>query len=235
VYLEGKRHEEQLVVDSACQIWVEEEEEWLDALVEKAVLTQVPNTDLSFRRFSITYMPREADAPVTEHELSADRLRIKLPAGMSLEDAHRMVEKLATGEALTIEEAHVPVDETTGMGEWSTVEVHEIDESEEAVAQREAEAETVEAKRMEDERRANTLDDFSSQGDNALGAFNPWGGNYKGIDLEHETASAKKARAEEIMIEADGDVGFKRRVKKGGDGQTQQKKKQRRIRREDDD
>ncbi|TMW57094.1 hypothetical protein Poli38472_003019 [Pythium oligandrum] len=236
VYLEGKRHEEQLVVGSACQIWVEEADEWLDALIEKAVVHRVPNTELTFRRFSITYMSPMANAPVTETELLADRLRIRLPDVMTIEDAERMIQKVESGEAETIEEAHIPVDETTGMGEWSTVVIHEIDESEEAVAQRQAEAELAEAKQAEEEKRREALEDFSGQGDDALGAFNPWGGSYKGIELDAESASSRKAREEEIMIQTDGDVGFKKRKTNDSTGsQDKKKKKQRRIRTEDDD
>ncbi|KAF1331571.1 hypothetical protein FI667_g4121, partial [Globisporangium splendens] len=231
VFLEGKRHEDKLETGSACQIWVEELDEWLDALIEKTVVHTIPNTDLSFRRFTITYMAPGVPQPTTEAEVRSDRLRIKMPAGMTLETAQRMILNLQNGGTTTAEEAvkaQVIVDEETGMGEWSTVVVREIDESEEAIAQREAEAQAETDKIAEEEKRREALEDFSSQGDNALGAFNPWGGSYKGVQIDKDLTEIKRAREEEIMITTNGSVGFKKR-KKANSG-----KKQKRIRSEDD-
>uniref|UniRef100_K3WLJ6 Matrin-type domain-containing protein n=1 Tax=Globisporangium ultimum (strain ATCC 200006 / CBS 805.95 / DAOM BR144) TaxID=431595 RepID=K3WLJ6_GLOUD len=232
VFLEGKRHEDKLETGSACQIWVEELDEWLDALIEKTVVHTIPNTDLSFRRFTITYMVPGVPQPTTETEVRSDRLRIKMPAGVTLETAQRMILEMQNGDTTTVEEAvkaQVVIDEETGMGEWSTVVVREIDESEEAIAQREAEAQAEADKIAEEEKRREALEDFSSQGDNALGAFNPWGGSYKGVQIDKDLSEVKRAREEEIMITTNGSVDFKKR-KKANLG-----KKQKRIRSEDDD
>ncbi|EGZ21261.1 hypothetical protein PHYSODRAFT_497071 [Phytophthora sojae] len=221
VYLEGKKHETQLETGSACQIWVEEAEQWIDALVERATVHTVPNTELSFRRFTVMYMlPPSEDAeknedkpkPVTEHEVLADRLRIPLPANVTLEAAEKMVDQWRNGGDAAGVETHAPVviDETTGMGEWSTVEVRQIDESPEAVAKRAAEAEAEASRLAEEQKRMDALEDFSSQGDNALGAFNPWGGSYK----------------EEINITTNRNVSFKKR--------GQKKQKRRRIHTDDE-
>lgn len=216
---------------------MEEIEEWLPALIEKAFVHMIPNTDLSFRKFTIAYMVPGQPQPVTEKEIRSNRLRIKMPAGMTLEAAQRMIRQMqgigdTEEEAATVYQEPVVIDEETGMGEWSTVVVREIDESDEAVAKQDAEAQAEAERLAEEEKRREALEDFSSQGDNALGAFNPWGGSYKGVQLEVKDSSNGSKRAkgeEEIMITTNGDVGFKKRKKAGGD------KKQKRIRTSGDD
>ncbi|KAJ0402935.1 hypothetical protein P43SY_005920 [Pythium insidiosum] len=242
VYLDGKRHETQLITGSACQIWSDEHDEWIDALVENAVVQRIPNTDRSFARYVITYMAPGATEPVTEQDVRSDRLRIALPAGVTLEDAERLLQKVDAGDAETVMQAHIPIDESTGMGEWSTVVVREIDESAEAIARREEEAAREEATRVKQEQQREGLEDFSGQGDNALGAFNPWGGSYKGIELDKETAKSRQAREEEIMIQTNGNVAFKKRCKaetsddaNGAFKSAKKAKKQRRIRTDDDE
>ncbi|KAL3663515.1 hypothetical protein V7S43_011403 [Phytophthora oleae] len=239
VYLEGKKHGTQLETGSACQIWVEEAEQWIDALVEQATVHTIPNTDLSFRRFTVMYMlPPSEEAeqkgekakPMTEREVLADRLRIPLPSSVTLEAAEKMVDQWRNGGDAAQEEAMPPVviDETTGMGEWSTVEVRQIDESPEAVAKRAAEAEAEAEHLAEEQKRLDALEDFSGQGDNALGAFNPWGGTYKGVNLDDSSAVSADGssapapkREEEINISTNGNVSFKKR--------GQKKQKRRRI------
>ncbi|RQM15907.1 hypothetical protein DD237_002721 [Peronospora effusa] len=241
VYLEGKKHETQLESGSACQIWVEEVEQWLDALVEQATVHTVPNTDLAFRRFTVMYMlpPSEEGLtngdkakPITERDVLADRLRIPLPTNVTLETAEKMVNQWRTGETAEVATwAPVVIDETTGMGEWSTVEVRHIDESEEAVAKRAEEAEAEAIRLAEERKRLDALDHSSTQGDNALGAFNPWGGNYKGVNVEDAadaTANglSSSRREEEINITTNGNVSFKKR--------GQKKQKRRRIHTDDE-
>ena len=228
VYLEGKKHEMQLERGSACQIWVEEVEQWMDALVEQVTVHIVPNTDLTFKRFTVMYMlpPSEEGLengekakPSTEHDVLADRLRIPLPTNVTLEAAEQMVEQWRNGgtaEAATW--APVVIDETTGMGEWITVEVRHIDESEEAVAKRAEEAEAEATRLAEERKRLDALDPSFMQEDNALGAFNPWGGNYKGVNVEDAadaTATGlSSSRREEINITTNGNISFKKRGQK---------------------
>ncbi|KAG1708920.1 hypothetical protein DVH05_022552 [Phytophthora capsici] len=243
VYLEGKKHSSQIETGSACQIWVEEAEQWIDALVEQATVHTVPNTELSFRRFSVMYMlPLSEEAgnkgekakPVTEREVLADRLRIPLPPNVTLEAAEKMVEQWHNGgDAAQGEIPNIAIDESTGMGEWSTVEVRQIDESPEAVAQRAAEAEAEAEHAAEEQKRLDALEDFSGQGDNALGAFNPWGGSYKGVNLDDASAvsadgfsATASKHEEEINISTNGNVSFKKR--------GQKKQKRRRIHTDDE-
>ncbi|KAG3077013.1 hypothetical protein PI125_g21389 [Phytophthora idaei] len=235
VYLEGKKHETQLETGSACQIWVEEAEQWIDALVELATVHTVPNTELSFRRFTVMYMlPPSEEAlkegekpkPMTEREVLVDRLRVPLPANVTLEAAEKMVDQWRNGgdAAESNAKPSVIIDETTGMGVWSTVEVRQIGESPEAVAKRAAEAEAEAERTAEEQKRLDALEDFSSQGNNALGAFNPWGGSYKGVNLDDttsESATPAPRREEEINITTNGNVSFKKR--------GQKKQKRRRI------
>uniref|UniRef100_A0AAV1T5I4 Matrin-type domain-containing protein n=1 Tax=Peronospora matthiolae TaxID=2874970 RepID=A0AAV1T5I4_9STRA len=239
VYLEGKKHETQLDSGSACQIWVEEQEQWLDALVEQATVHTILNTELSFRRFTIAYMSPSSQQcaenedkrkPVTEHNVLADRLRIPLPANVTLEAAEKMVERWRNhGAAESPTWTPVVIDETTGMGEWNTVEVRQIDESLEAVAQREKEAEAETARRNEEQQCLESLENLSSQGDNALGAFNPWGGTYKGLNLDSNadaTAPGHVASSSKEMASGS-NVSFKKR--------GQKKQKRRRIHTDEDE
>ncbi|CEG48277.1 ww domain binding protein 4 (formin binding protein 21) [Plasmopara halstedii] len=223
VYLEGKKHDSQLEAGSTCQIWVEEVEKWLDALVEQAAVHTIPNTDGRFRCFTVMYMlPVDTTVnsgttmkPIVEREVLADRLRIPMPIGVSLESAEKMVDQWRTsgGAAYKGTKPFVAIDETTGMGEWNTVEVRQIDESPDAVARLAAEAE-VEAQRTCDEQeRLNALEDMSSQGDNALGAYNPWGGTYKGVNID-DASTASALRRDEINITSNGNVSFKKREKR---------------------
>lgn len=64
--------------------------------------------------------------PITEKEVTADRLRILLPSGTTLEEAEEMIQKTRNGDRIDTNEYHGPVDGSTGMGEWSTVLVREI-------------------------------------------------------------------------------------------------------------
>ncbi|OWZ00547.1 hypothetical protein PHMEG_00028234 [Phytophthora megakarya] len=164
---------------------------------------------------------------MTERDVLADRLRIPLPESVTLEDAEKMVKKWRNGGAASTKSS-VLIDETTGMGVWSTVEVRQIDESPEAVAKRAAEEEAEAARLEQEQKRLDALEDFSSQGDNALGAFNPWGGSYKGVDLEGGSATDNSSapREEEINIATNGNVSFKKR--------GQKKQKRRRIHTDDD-
>lgn len=224
-----------LETGSACEIWVEELEEWLAALIERAVVHMIPNTDRSFREFTVTYMAPGQPKPITETKVHADRLRIKLPAGMTLEVAQRMVRQMETGVVETASEAAVAaepvvIDEATGMGEWSTVVVREIDESDEAIAQRAADAQAEADALAAIEKRRDALEDFDAQGDDALGAFNPYGGSYKGVALTEHSASDDAA----MRIATSADVGFKKR-KTVDSAATKSKKKQKRIRSHDDD
>lgn len=214
-----------LEAGSACQIWVEDADEWVDALIEKAVVHTVPNTDITFRRYTIAYMLPDPAKLVTETDVLVDRLRVKLPEGITLEAAERMVAPDSMSAPPPVDHK---IDETTGIGEWSTVEVRTIDESEEAVAQRNAEAEAEEARLAEEQKRLDALEEFTSQGDDAMGAFNPWGGSYKGVALE---APSKVAREEEeIQITTTGSVDFKKR-RKADNGKS--KKKRIRVETED--
>lgn len=217
-------------------------EEWLDALVEAAVVFNVPNTELSFRKFTVTYMGPGESKPVTESDVLSDRLRVPMPAGMSLESVEKMVLNLR-GQEAAVKEAPVVIDESTGMGEWSTVEVRQIDESEEAVAKREAEAQAEEERLIEEQKRRDALEDFDTQGDNALGAFNPWGGSYKGVELDQPAESA--THDEDLAaFSAKGNVDFKKRGRKangtagdtsaGSSSASTKKQKRRRVKRDDD-
>lgn len=221
--------QEQLETGSACQVWVEDADEWLDALVEAAQVINVPNTDLTFRKLTVTYMTPGASAPVTETDVRSDRLRVPMPAGMTREAVEKMVCDL---RGLEVPEKPVVIDQTTGMGEWSTIEVRQIDESEEAVAQREVEARAEEERAAEEQKRKDALEDFDAQGDNALGAFNPWGGSYKGVEIDKPVVSTAHEEEDQVAFAARGSIDFKKR---GGPKSSDAGKKQKRRRVKSDD
>ncbi|TDH68239.1 hypothetical protein CCR75_006738 [Bremia lactucae] len=219
VYLDGRKHSEQLGTGSACQIWVEDVEEWIDALVEHVTVQTIPNTTQSFRRFTVMYLLQKPASttfsgenlkPTVEHKVVADRLRIPLPQTVTLEAAKTLVEQWrnnreATGEA---RRSSVAIDETTGMGEWTTVAIREIDETQQDVATRVAEAENEQLRK--EQARLDAMDALS-QGDNALDAYNPYGGTYKGVNLDAAapfTASSRQEAMPDTTMET---IRFKKR------------------------
>nr|CCA20857.1 conserved hypothetical protein [Albugo laibachii Nc14] len=221
VFLDGKCHEGQIFAQSACQIWVEELEEWRDALVDAAVRHSVPNTSLSLRHYQITYMDPSQNQVITEKEVTADRLRILLPAGTTLEEAEEMIRKAGCGGASDTTESHGPVDESTGMGEWSTVLVREIPDSEVCPPD---EKEDVDAEEFDT--TSEVSDHISVCESEVLASFVSKGQHiYKGINLQdanHQTTSVEDRQLIE-SVETNEPVRFKPRKQRRVEGSTTRK------------
>lgn len=214
VFLDAKYHEGQLVAQSACQIWVESLEEWRDGLVDAAVRRSVPNTSVSLRHYQITYMDPSESKPITEKEVKADRLRILLPSGTTLEEAEEMIRKTRNGDRIDTNEYHGPVDGSTGMGEWNTVLVREILDSK--VPESADENHIVDA----EEELVTPLDasnHFSTCESEVLAGFVFKEQHiYKGINLQDSTKPLTSMEDRQLIesVEENGPVQFKARKKR---------------------
>mmetsp|Transcript_5939 Transcript_5939/g.17341 ORF Transcript_5939/g.17341 Transcript_5939/m.17341 type:complete len:388 (-) Transcript_5939:112-1275(-) len=187
-YLDGKKHEDKLNTDAPCQIWLEDLEEWMDAIITSVKEISVPNTDLKIRTFSVAYY--------TAEQLSSSSTEPSVLKGLS-SDKLRLIAKDSNGtwEDPLAEPAPV-VDENTGLGGWETVAVREIDEEEEARLEEERQLKAEQEERMREERRKKRLaleEKDQADVEDAMSSYDPWGkGVYKGIDLTSEATTGWK-------------------------------------------
>jgi len=177
----------------------------LQASIEGVVETAIPNTSLTFRRFRVSYLLPDSPEVTIESDAPADRLRIKLPPGVSADDTDSILAGTSSGEQ---QEERASVNENTGYGGWSTVSVRVVDEEEEARALQEEQALNY-AEEKKRKKSTEALDD-PQYGDDALGAYNPWGGSYKGIKLGSDSSHADN----DLMTETPRNpISFKKRKK----------------------
>mmetsp|Transcript_14284 Transcript_14284/g.19037 ORF Transcript_14284/g.19037 Transcript_14284/m.19037 type:complete len:405 (-) Transcript_14284:176-1390(-) len=186
-YFEGKLHEDKLRSDVRCEIWLEEREEWLDALIVSVIERSVPNTELKLRSYKVSFTlpehvvpeqdPSEAQVTTLE-DIPSSSLRI-----------------ISTGtNQFNAPVAAAPMDEDTGFGGWQTVSVRVVNEQEEeekriksreAAAKRKSELDTRKEKQMQLEER------YEACGDDALSSFDVFNtGVYKGVKLESTSEEA---------------------------------------------
>ncbi|OQR93920.1 hypothetical protein THRCLA_08310 [Thraustotheca clavata] len=212
VYLEGSFHEIKLVPKKNLEVWVEDLEDWRPATITKVIETRDTSTSKTRKEYAVEYQVNDED----ENEkatgtFTSDQLRIplSLPSDTMTDDqvgVNGFLDALYHGKPTT---PYIPT-RTPGYGAWSTVSVRIVDE----VAEEKARVEEIaafEAKKkvIQDERDNEVIMEEALHADNALGAFNPWGGNYKGISLENESnvISEDEAPATEP-------VAFKKRARK---------------------
>jgi hypothetical protein len=190
---------------------VEDADEWLEALIATVAEHPIPNTDLTLRRYHVTYLMPNTETPLTEPDVRSDRLRIKLPEGTTIEQAEAMVD-VGVPEQMEQQTAY-EVDQDTGIGEWSTVSVVEIDESMEAIAARKLAEEREECKRVQELEKERKLKQMlEDPEDDTSASLTSTGGTYKGIKIDDF-----KPREEEIQIKTSGSVDFKKKRKKNSD------------------
>jgi hypothetical protein len=54
-YLEGAHHQEKLVSGMACQVFIEDEDDWCEGTIARINEVCVPNTEIKFRKYFVTY------------------------------------------------------------------------------------------------------------------------------------------------------------------------------------
>jgi hypothetical protein len=60
-YLEGAHHQEKLVSGIACQVFIEEEDDWCDATIARIAEISIPNTEVKFRKYCVAYKKQGGD------------------------------------------------------------------------------------------------------------------------------------------------------------------------------
>ncbi|OQR84637.1 hypothetical protein ACHHYP_13113 [Achlya hypogyna] len=217
VYLEGQFHEIKLVPKKACEVWIEALEDWRPATITNVISNPVPNTTRTVKSYDVSYRATDDKAaPAATATVASDQLRLPLtlPSEVTTDEqvgADGFIDALYSGRSAAYLAAQTP-----GYGEWSTVSVRIVDDEAEARA-RDAEIAAFEAKKKEIqiERDNEMIMEESLHADNALGAFNPWGGSYKGIALDDEVRPPS-----DDDVEPTAPVAFKKRARKDKGGRN---------------
>eukprot|EP00904_Undaria_pinnatifida_P011381 jgi/Undpi1/7373/HiC_scaffold_22.g09846.m1 len=177
-YLDGQAHRDKLAVDSACQIFVESEGQWVDAVVlsiEPDAATTTPVAGGTTRRLELAYF--EAGAEKETVLSGVEAWSVRLPAG-----AGGIWPPPLEKEALP---PPPPPDENTGLGGWQTVSVRLVDEVAEAEARRKKkEVKKAKKQKREEKTERETMLVEAMDADDAMGSYDPWGtGKYKGFEI----------------------------------------------------
>jgi hypothetical protein len=115
-YLDGKKHEEMLIKGKECEIFQEEQDEWVPAEISEVKVVVVPSVDLTIRRFEIKCQG------TLETDVLSDRLRLVLSESEAQEEARKNGDVVGATAVLKAEPPP-PVNEATGFGGWQTVRV----------------------------------------------------------------------------------------------------------------
>lgn len=248
-FLEGKAVETRLVRGTPCQVWVEKDDAWREAIVSRVEVTAVPNTSLTLRKFSVILgarrpdggkEAREGQAAVTQGEEEAKEVEEGV-----LSDRIRLVEgehSMGGVDTLPPPPPPPPVDEDTGLGGWQTVSVRMVDEEAERKASEAAvRAESKRRKEEDAQRRARMLAE-AMEGEDAMSSYDPHGrGIYKGMDLKVGGTEGSGAIVGEVggaALEVDlggdqaGPVAFRKR--RAGEGKGGGKFRRKRAREDDE-
>ncbi|ETW00276.1 hypothetical protein, variant [Aphanomyces invadans] len=180
VYLEGPAHE--------CELWLDDEENWVPVTITRIFTTTVHDTNEKFKHYHVQRRDIPTAPPIEDVRSDALRIPATMPVGMvvpaerdqTAEFLHQ-VQQIVSGSTPAAPVKPAAPD----YGGWSTVSVRVVDDEAEQAAI-EAEAAAFEAKKtqIQIERDNDFLMEESLHADNAMGAFNPWGGRYKGIALD---------------------------------------------------
>ncbi|ETV89981.1 hypothetical protein H310_15179 [Aphanomyces invadans] len=141
VYPEGPAHEDKLKKTKQCELWLDDEENWVLATITRIFSTSVHETNEMFKHYHV----QRRDTPTAP------------PIEDTAEFLHQ-VQQIVSGSKPTAFVKPAAPD----YGGWSTVSKTQI----------------------QIERDNDFLMNESLHADNAMGAFNPWGGRYKGIALD---------------------------------------------------
>lgn len=209
-YFQGQRCEHVLHSGFFCEVFVENEDDWLPAVIVGVREVPVPYTTVTLKMFSVSYSSSggvDGSGPglVTEEGVRSDRLRAWVDEADNIVDADGQVlvtavhcrpaaptggeERLrdtGAGEG----EGEIPVAvaasvvESTGLGAWETVAVRVVDEEQEAFER--ADRERAEAAEEQQSLRAPVSSRTSGEsGDDVLSSYDPYGTNvYKGVQLD---------------------------------------------------
>ncbi|CAM9885387.1 unnamed protein product [Chrysoparadoxa australica] len=215
-YLDGKKHEELLVTNTPCQLFLESnaddaeqgDGDWIDALVLKVVELSVANTRLKMRRYVVAYFKEGQEKEVVEKDVLSDRLRL-----IANEKGEYVKPVDEEAQAEVKEDVK---DENTGIGQWETVAVRMVDPvKEEKKIRAQAAANTHRAAQLLAKKQRLTDDQAAQAEDDVMGSYDPYGtGKYRGMDVRAPADTGEEVTAE-VNEEHTGPVVFKKRKSKG--------------------
>ena len=212
-YLQAEFHPERLRVGSACEAYLDDSDDWHAARVLGVREMAVPNTAITLRFYSVEVVRADATAAAATAgtptpvgvEVPATSLRIRYDGSAPPADSAAAA---AEDAAAAVPPPVAAVDENTGMGVWQSVAVH--DDADAGVyssaggggsrkrARRLADQEDVSKtlSALGASARATALEE-SLEADRALDSYNPFGGRYKGVDVDGTAGDARTALSED--------------------------------------
>ena len=191
-YLEGSIHEDKLCKGVKCEIFIEDlqgDGDWYPAKILLRKDIPVPNTTIIIRKFDVEYVRMGSNGvnlTVHSDDVRSDKLRLLANSDGSLlyEEDYEIIQKESKYEK---EVPITAVDETTGIGKWTTISVKEVDEVAEEKARRKAERELAKEKKEKEDYLAEKLKTSIMNNDSALSTYDPYGtGVYKGVKIKSE-------------------------------------------------
>ncbi|RHZ23114.1 hypothetical protein DYB37_001815 [Aphanomyces astaci] len=192
VYLEGQAHESKLTKAKPCEVWIDDEESWVPVTITRIFTTTVHDTNEKFKHYHVQRQDDPAAPPIEDVRSDALRIPLNLPVGMvvptepdqTADFLHRVQQVVAGDSSCRVAEP-VAAKSAPDYGGGATVSVRVVDEAaEEAAIEADAKAFQAQTTAIQVERDNELLMEESLHADNAMGAFNPWGGRYKGIALD---------------------------------------------------
>jgi len=189
-YLEGSIHEDKLRKGVKCEIFIEDlqgDGDWYPAIVLLRKDIPVPNTTIIIRKFDIEYKKMGSNGielTVYSDDVRSDKLRLLANSDGTLlyNEDNEIIEK-----EIQIQIPISVVEETTGIGKWTTISVTNIDEVAEEKARIKAEKELQREKKENEyiiEKLSNSINNTDSS---ALSTYDPYGtGVYKGVKIKSE-------------------------------------------------
>ncbi|RHY32621.1 hypothetical protein DYB32_002385 [Aphanomyces invadans] len=181
-------NDDKLKKTKQCELWLDDEENWVPVTITRIFTTTVHDTNEKFKHYHVQRRDIPTAPPIEDVRSDALRIPATMPVGMvvpaerdqTAEFLHQ-VQQIVSGSTPAAPVKPAAPD----YGGWSTVSVRVVDDEAEQAAI-EAEAAAFEAKKtqIQIERDNDFLMEESLHADNAMGAFNPWGGRYKGIALD---------------------------------------------------
>lgn len=203
-----------MVEGSTCEAWMEDQDRWVPSTIVKSRKVVAENSIQIV--CDVSYLDNDNSKVV--NNVLAENIRIKLAENISLKDYLRNpnAEENNVRASLVNRE-----DNGTGIGEWSTVSVREII-AEEKVERKQPIGQTTEKEKVLSTKEMEFV--AEEYGDDAMGAYNPHTGVYKGVRIPtEEQPDTQEVRYLELLSKDK--TAFKKRKTSGTKMKNSKKKK----------
>jgi hypothetical protein len=128
-YLEGELNESLLVANASCQIFIEESDDWLNAVIVGRKELPVPHTEVTIKLFTVDY--KLADGTWTRDEnIRSEKLRLLATVDGEPTDIHGNLLNANSSQAAIKPVSKPKIDQATGISGWQTVSVTLVDPEE---------------------------------------------------------------------------------------------------------